>query len=241
MDPVDGIFAWHWYLRNRFQRPRTVLHRRPLVVRTRRRIGADDEEVVVRRQALVTRLGGQDGDVACLQREDPSLPPSEPEGTFAARNSKQLMDPGMIVNVIVDAVAPSVRAVWRTNSRDISTSGPVGLPVIEKLDPRPKRSILADVRMCFKMPVITVKRAIRRPDPSVALGARRRSLASRAFRTELAQTPLVDRSTLTDQQAKRRRRPRRRSAQGAPQHQNRRCEHVASATCNLWIKRRRRL
>ncbi len=91
--------------------------------------------------------------------------PSEPEATFAARNSKQLMDPGMIVNVIVDAVAPSVRAVWRTKSRDISTSGPVGLPVIEKLDPRPKRSILADVRMCFKMPVITVKRAIRRPDP----------------------------------------------------------------------------
>src|ERR1700750_1468396 len=108
MDPVDRILTWRRYLRNRFQRPRTVLHRRALVVRTRRRIGADDEEVVIRRQALVTRPGGQDGDVACLQREDPSLPPSEPDATFAARDSKHLMDPGMIVNVIVDAVAPSV-------------------------------------------------------------------------------------------------------------------------------------
>jgi hypothetical protein len=91
--PSDGL-----------ERARTVFDSRALVVRTGRRVGANDEEVVVRGQALVPRAGRQDGRVAGLQREDPALLPPKrtrplPRAYRAPHGS------GVIMNVVVDAVA----------------------------------------------------------------------------------------------------------------------------------------
>ena len=52
--------------------------------------------------------GGQDGDVAGLQREYSTLLAAEADPPLAARDAENLMDPGVIVHVVVDAVAPSV-------------------------------------------------------------------------------------------------------------------------------------
>jgi hypothetical protein len=56
---------------------RGVFDSRALVVRTGRRVGANDEEVVIRGQALVPRAGRQDGRVAGFQREDPTFVAAE--------------------------------------------------------------------------------------------------------------------------------------------------------------------
>src|ERR1700742_3609592 len=56
----------------------------------------------------MARAGGQDGDVAGLQREYSTFPAAEADPTLAARDAEDLMDPGVIVHVVVDAVAPCV-------------------------------------------------------------------------------------------------------------------------------------
>src|SRR5437762_3387864 len=52
--------------------------------------------------------GRQDGDVASVQREDPPLFAAEPNASLAARDAEHLMDSGVIVHIVVDAVAPGV-------------------------------------------------------------------------------------------------------------------------------------
>jgi hypothetical protein len=58
---------------------------------------------------LVARAGGQDGNVAGLQREYSTFLAIEADPPLAARDAEDLMDPGMIVDVVVDAVAPQTR------------------------------------------------------------------------------------------------------------------------------------
>jgi hypothetical protein len=85
---VDRIFPRRRHLRDGLERARTVFDSRALVVRTGRRVGADDEEVVVRGQALVPRAGRQDGRVAGLQREDPTFVAAEADAALAARDAQ---------------------------------------------------------------------------------------------------------------------------------------------------------
>src|SRR5258705_94808 len=55
----------HFHLRNRLQRPRVIFRRRPRDLhRGSRRVGADDAEIIARRDALMPGAGGQDGDIA---------------------------------------------------------------------------------------------------------------------------------------------------------------------------------
>jgi hypothetical protein len=56
----------------------------------------------------MARAGGQDGDVAGLQREYSTFLAAEADPTLAARDAEDIMDPGVIVHVVVDAVAPCV-------------------------------------------------------------------------------------------------------------------------------------
>jgi hypothetical protein len=105
---VDWILTRRRPLWNGLKRARTVFHGRALVVRTHRRVGANDEKVVGRRQALVARAGRQDDDIAALQREYPALPAAEADASLAARDAEHLMDPRVIVHIVVDAVAPDV-------------------------------------------------------------------------------------------------------------------------------------
>ena len=52
--------------------------------------------------------GGQDGDIARLQREYATLGAAEADAPFSARDAKYFMDSGVVVYVIVDAITPGV-------------------------------------------------------------------------------------------------------------------------------------
>src|SRR3954452_10139890 len=56
----------------------------------------------------MARAGGENRDIASLQREDPPLVAAEPNAALAARDAEHLMDPGVIMYVVVDAVPPGV-------------------------------------------------------------------------------------------------------------------------------------
>jgi hypothetical protein len=105
---VDRILAGHSDLWNGPQGAGTIFYSRALVVGAGRRVGANDEEIIGRRQPLVTRARGQNSDVARFQREYPSCPAAEADAALTARNAEHLMDPRVIVHVVVDAIPPSV-------------------------------------------------------------------------------------------------------------------------------------
>ena len=109
-------------LRDGLERART-LFRSAFVVCTGRRVGADDEEVVGRGEALVARAGRQDGDVAGLQREDPTLLAAEADAALPRAMTEHLMDSGVIVHVVVDAVAPCVPHPFASNRSSITAAG----------------------------------------------------------------------------------------------------------------------
>ena len=54
----------------------------------------------------MARAGGQDGDVTGLQSEYSTFLAAEADPPLAARDAENLMDPGVVVHVVVDAVAP---------------------------------------------------------------------------------------------------------------------------------------
>lgn len=70
-----------------------LFHCGALVVRARRRIRSDDEEVLVSVQALMASASGQDDDISGPQRECPSFVASEADAPLAARDAEHLMDP----------------------------------------------------------------------------------------------------------------------------------------------------
>ena len=59
-------------------------------------------------KTLMAGTGWQDSDVASLEREDPALVAAEADAAFAARDAEHLVDSGMVVHVIVDAIAPGI-------------------------------------------------------------------------------------------------------------------------------------
>src|SRR5437868_6018313 len=56
----------------------------------------------------MARAGRQDDHIARLQREDPPLLAAEASSSLATRDAEHFMDPGVIVHIVVDAVAPGV-------------------------------------------------------------------------------------------------------------------------------------
>src|SRR5215207_7711517 len=85
-----------------------VLDRRAFVVRAARRVGSDDEKLIVSRKALVACASRQNNHVAGLQREDPPVLATEPDATLATRDAERFMDSRVVVHVVVDAVTPGI-------------------------------------------------------------------------------------------------------------------------------------
>jgi hypothetical protein len=56
----------------------------------------------------MSRAGRKNGDVPGLQSEDTTLAAAEADTSFASGDAEHLMDPGVIMHVVVDAVAPGV-------------------------------------------------------------------------------------------------------------------------------------
>lgn len=52
--------------------------------------------------------GGKNRDVPSLQGEDLPFVAAEPNAALAARDAEYLMDPGVIMHVIVDAIPPAI-------------------------------------------------------------------------------------------------------------------------------------
>src|SRR4029453_17427571 len=92
----------------RLQGSGAILNLRAFVVSLGRGIGPDDEEVLIGGQTLMAGPGRQDHDVTGLEREDPALVAAEARATLAARDAEHLMNPGMVMDVVVDAVAPGI-------------------------------------------------------------------------------------------------------------------------------------
>jgi len=57
---------------------------------------------------LVAGAGGQDGDIARLQREYATLGAAEADASSSARDARYFMDSGAVVYVTVDAITPGV-------------------------------------------------------------------------------------------------------------------------------------
>src|SRR6266567_7605881 len=71
-----------------------------------RRIGSDHAEILARGQALMSGACRQDGDIAGRNLDLPATVAAEPHPRMAAGNAERLVNGGMVMQIIVDAVAP---------------------------------------------------------------------------------------------------------------------------------------
>src|SRR4051794_35501041 len=78
------------------------------VVFAGRRIGADHEEFLAGGEALVAGARWKDCDIARDQGEGATSRAAELHPSLAARDTKHLVNLGMIMDVIIDAVAPGI-------------------------------------------------------------------------------------------------------------------------------------
>jgi hypothetical protein len=76
------------------------------IVFSKRRIGADDQETVTCIQPLVSRPCRKDRNIAGFEFQHTAHRSAETDRSMAARDSEHLVNPGVVVDVIVDAVAP---------------------------------------------------------------------------------------------------------------------------------------
>src|SRR5215211_3420221 len=72
------------------------------------RIGANDQEIGARREALMPGAGGQHDSVAFCDPEFPASETAEAHQGFARGNAQNLVGIGMIVREGIDAIAPAV-------------------------------------------------------------------------------------------------------------------------------------
>src|SRR5262245_18539453 len=77
-----------------------------LVVLPRRWISPDHEQIPAAGEPLVAGAGGQDRDIAGLEFDLAALAPAELHARPALGDPQHLMGPGVIMHVVVDAVAP---------------------------------------------------------------------------------------------------------------------------------------
>src|SRR5262245_65739072 len=77
-----------------------------LVVLRRWWIGPDHEQILAAEEPLVAGAGGQDRDIAGLELDLAALAPAELHARTAPGDPQHLMGPGVIMHVVVDAVAP---------------------------------------------------------------------------------------------------------------------------------------
>src|SRR4029453_16304466 len=78
---VHRIVPGHRHLRNRLEGSGAILNLRAFVIGPGRRIGPNDEEVVIGGKTLMAGPGRQDHDVTGLEREDPPLVAAEAHPT----------------------------------------------------------------------------------------------------------------------------------------------------------------
>ena len=84
-----------------------VLRRRPRDLhRWSQRIGADHAEIFAGRYQLVAGARGQDRDVASRDIESPAVVTAELHARMPTGDAERLMHGRMVVQIIVDAVAP---------------------------------------------------------------------------------------------------------------------------------------
>src|ERR1700685_1823292 len=82
--------------------------RQTLVVSAIRGIGAHDEEILAGLERLMSCPGRKDEDVACSDFKSPAFVAAEPHLGAAARNAEHFMDARVIVQIVVNAVAPAI-------------------------------------------------------------------------------------------------------------------------------------
>jgi hypothetical protein len=97
------------------------------VVFSERRICANYEQIITFVDPLVPGPSGQDRDVARLEFECPTSGSTEAHSDAAASDPKHLMNLGVIVDVIIDAVPPGVLPTIALE-QDLKQSRGIGCP-----------------------------------------------------------------------------------------------------------------
>jgi hypothetical protein len=94
-DPINGgqsLFA--------------ILPRFALIVGARRWIGAYYQKIIACLQALMPGSRRKDGDVTRFEVESASVAATKPHLTTSPRDAKDFMDARMVMDIVIDAVAP---------------------------------------------------------------------------------------------------------------------------------------
>ena len=107
--PQDRVLAWSAYPSNRVHILIVFFHRGPaFVVGSVGRISTYYEEGLARRKALMTGAGRKDYGIAGLQLEDAAFIAPETHRCASASDAKNFVNPRVIMEIIVDAIAPRI-------------------------------------------------------------------------------------------------------------------------------------
>ena len=106
---VDGIAGRNGHVGNRTRRSRVLGGRTAtFLVATLGRISADNQEIGACSEALMTGSGRQNRDISGADLEDSALIAAETHTRRTARNAKNFVGAGVIVQVVVYAVSPGL-------------------------------------------------------------------------------------------------------------------------------------
>src|SRR5947207_11064706 len=103
---VHRIISRRRHSRNRFDGSLAILARGAFVVFAAWRVSTDHKEILTRGEELVSRTCRQNGDITSFKCERPASVAAELHLPGAAGDAKNFVYPRMVVNVVVDAIAP---------------------------------------------------------------------------------------------------------------------------------------
>src|SRR3954447_1943900 len=105
---VHRVFSRQGHFRNRLDGSFAILARGAFVVFAGWRVSTDHKEILARREALVTGTCRENGDITGFKGERPASFAAELHLAAAARDAENFVYQRMVMNVIVDAVAPRI-------------------------------------------------------------------------------------------------------------------------------------
>jgi hypothetical protein len=120
---VNRIFEWLARLSDPLDGVRTIARVRTFVVGAVLRIGADNEKIPAGLNQPVTRAGGQDDHVACLERQHASFDTAALNLGRSVRDAECFVDMRVIMDEVVDRVAPRAPPAIGLKERILTIAG----------------------------------------------------------------------------------------------------------------------
>ena len=106
---IDRVLGRRANLGNALYCARMFRRRSPaLVIFSAGRISADHQQILACRQTLVSRPGGENGDIAGIKLEHPAFVAAEANPRVPAGNAQHFVGAGMVMHIRLNAVAPGI-------------------------------------------------------------------------------------------------------------------------------------